>query len=88
MTAWERLTQGLLQLADQDRKTPCQSRRRRDRWTSDDADERAWAASVCVSLACPLIEACAAAADETKERNYVFGGVDRTPKPKTKGRAA
>jgi len=76
-TAWERLTQGLLRLADRDQKTPCQAPRR-DRWTSDDAGEREWAAHVCRSLACPLLEACTATADETKERHGVFGGVDRT----------
>lgn len=86
MTAWERLTQGLLRLADQDQKTPCQGGRR-DRWTSDDADERAWAANVCVSLVCPLLEACAAAAAETKERNFVFGGVDLTDVKRKRGAA-
>lgn len=86
MTAWERLTQGLLQLADRDQKTPCQGRRR-DRWTSDDPDERAWAASVCSSLGCPLIDACAAAADESGERFGVWAGVDLTHVKRKRGAA-
>lgn len=43
MTAAEALSLVLLELAEQGRATPCQGRRR-DRWTSDDAAEREWAA--------------------------------------------
>lgn len=77
MTAHEVLSIALLDLADQGRATPCQSRRR-DRWTSDDAAERAWAASVCVTLACPVLEECGAAAAERKEKFGVWGGIDCT----------
>lgn len=77
MTAAEQLTHALLDLADQGRATPCQGRRR-DRWTSDDATDRAWAASVCSTLGCPVLEQCAAAADEQGERHHVWGGRDHT----------
>lgn len=81
MTAAEELTRALLDLADHDRTTPCQGKRR-DRWTSDDHDERAWAASVCTSLACPVIAQCGAAADEQAEKHSVWAGVDRTAHPR------
>jgi len=77
VTAHEVLSIALLDLADQGRATPCQSRRR-DRWTSDDAAERAWAASVCVTLACEVLEECGAAADGEDARFGVWGGRDRT----------
>jgi hypothetical protein len=77
VTAAEALTIALLELADQGRATPCQGRRR-DRWTSDDATDRAWAASVCSTLGCAALEQCAAAADEHDERHHVWGGRDRT----------
>ncbi len=81
MTAAEALSIALLELTEQVRATPCQSSRRRDRWTSDDATEREWAASVCVSLACPVLTVCGAAADEFKAAHHVWGGRDRTPRP-------
>lgn len=80
MTAAEVLGHALLQLADQDQATPCQSRRR-DRWTSEDAAERAWAAAVCVGAGCPVLVQCGEAADEFKSAHHVWGGVDRTPPP-------
>ncbi len=78
MTATGDLTQALLDIEERGASTPCQGRRR-DRWTSDDREERAWAASVCVSLACPALRECAAAADERREKHYVWAGVDRSP---------
>jgi len=77
VTAHEVMSIALLDLADQGRATPCQSRRR-DRWTSDDATDREWAASVCVTLACEVLLQCRAAADEHDEKHGVWGGVDRT----------
>jgi len=77
VTAHEVLSIALLDLADQGRATPCQSRRR-DRWTSDDATDREWAASVCLTLACEVLKECGAAADEQDERFNVWGGRDRT----------
>lgn len=84
MTAWETLTAALISLRDRDQRTPCQSRHR-NRWTSDDAEDREWAAAAC--RLCPLVAECAAAAEETRERHYVWAGVDRTARP-TKRRAA
>jgi len=77
MSAAEALSLALLELAARGHATPCQGRRR-DRWTSDDAAERAWAASVCVTLDCPVLEVCAAVAVERKESFAVWGGRDRT----------
>jgi len=77
MTASEVFGQALLEIAEQGRATPCQGRRR-DRWTSDDATERAWAATVCVGLGCEVLLQCRAAADERDERFGVWGGVDCT----------
>ena len=77
MTAAEALGHAL---ADQGHATPCQGRRR-DRWTSDDAEARSWAATVCVTLGCPVLVQCGAAADEFKAAHHVWGGVDRTPPP-------
>jgi len=85
MTASEVFGQALLEIAEQGRATPCQGRRR-DRWTSDDADDREWAAAVCVGLACQLLEQCGAAADEQDERFNVWGGTDRTPPPVSRRR--
>jgi hypothetical protein len=67
-------------------ETPCQGRRR-DRWTSDDATERQWAASVCQSLRCAVLIECGAAADEQGERFGVFGGTDRTVTQKQRRRS-
>ena len=78
MTAAEELGRALLDLHDHGQATPCQGKRR-DRWTSDDRDERAWAASVCTSLGCPLLALCGAAADEASEPWGVWAGVDRAP---------
>ena len=80
--ACESLTLALTVIAEQGRATPCQ-RRHRDRWTSENADERAWAASVCLSLACPVLEACGTAAVELRERFAVWGGKDLTARGNT-----
>ena len=77
MTAAEALDHALLELAEQGRATPCQGPRG-DRWTSESAEDRDWAAAVCTSLVCPLLVQCGAAADEAKERFAVWGGRDRT----------
>ncbi len=80
MTAAEALGRALLEVAQQGRATPCQGRHG-DRWTSDAAEERAWAATVCVTLACPVLVECGAAADEHGEQHHVWGGTVRTPPP-------
>jgi hypothetical protein len=51
MTAAEALSLALVDLVDRGKRTPCQSSSR-GRWTSDSADDRAWEASVCVTLRC------------------------------------
>ncbi len=86
MTAQVALAHALAELADRGERTPCQCRRR-DRWTSDDADDRAWAAAVCVGLSCQLLEECGAAADEHGEKHGVWGGTDRTAATKRKASA-
>jgi len=85
MTAAEQLTRALLDLADHGHATPCQGRHR-ERWTSDDATDRAWAAAVCVGLGCPVLIPCGNAGDEHDEKHYVFGGRDRTPAPPARKR--
>jgi len=80
MTAAEVLGRALLEIADQGRATPCQGRRA-DRWTSDRAEEREWAAAVCVGLACEVLLQCGAAADEHGEQHHVWGGTVRTLPP-------
>ncbi len=45
-------------------------------WLSDDASDRAQAASWCVG--CPVLVECGAAADEHGERFGTWGGTDRT----------
>lgn len=87
MTAAEALTLALLELAEQGHATPCQGRRR-DRWTSDDADDRAWAAAVCVGLGCEVLTECRAAAAENGEKHYVWRGVDHTATVQHKRRAS
>ena len=86
MTAAEELTLALVDLTDRGERTPCQGRHR-DRWTSDDADDRAWAAAVCVGLGCEVLEECRAAAAENGEKHYVWGGVDHTATVQHKRRA-
>lgn len=55
-------------------------------WVSEDREERALAARACEP--CPLLTVCGEAADSTKERFGVWGGVDRTqPAGKRKGAA-
>lgn len=78
MTAVELLAVELLQLADRQAATPCQGPHG-DRWTSDHADDREWAAHCC--RLCPVVAACRLVADETGEKHHVWGGVDRTPPP-------
>ncbi len=75
MTARDQLNHGLLGMAEEGRTTPCQGRRR-SRWTSDDSGEREWAASVCASLACPLLAMCRDVGAEEKHKAGVWGGVD------------
>ncbi len=77
VTAAEALSLALADLAVRGERTPCQGRRR-DRWTSESAEDRSWASSVCLTLGCPVLEQCAAAAVEGKESFGVWAGKDRT----------
>lgn len=49
-------------------------------WLSDDPRLRAMAARWCTG--CPVMSECGAAAEERKETFGVWGGRDRTPRPK------
>lgn len=86
-TASERLTLALIALADSEQRTPCQDGKRSARWTSDDVDDLEWAAFHCVSLACPLLDICAAAAAELKPTAGAWAGTTY-PIPKKKRAAA
>lgn len=46
-------------------------------WTSDDPEERAYAARACRH--CPALEACRVFAEANREPHGVWGAVDRTP---------
>ena len=77
MTAQESLTAALTGLLNNGDAPPCRADKATlNRWTSDDPDERQWAAWHCQP--CRILDACHAAADETPERFGVWGGIDRT----------
>ena len=78
MTARDRLDLALLQLAEAGRPAHCQGRSG-DRWVSEHRSDRLWAAEQCRS--CALLLLCRTAADETHESAWVWGGIDRTPRP-------
>lgn len=87
MTARDRLTHGLVLLADQGRRPPCGDWTDGDNpWLSDNHDQRARAVQACAT--CPLLEPCAAAADEVGETFGVWGGRDYSPRPKGRPRKA
>ena len=76
MTAAEQLTRALVGLATEGRRPRCGEAGSHGLWLSDDAADRALAASWCAG--CPVLAECGAAADEHAERHHVWGGVDRT----------
>jgi hypothetical protein len=80
------LQHAIRNLADAGRRTPCNGPDV-DCWTSDSAEDRAEAAEAC-RFGCPVIELCARFADANQEKGHVFGGVDRTPPPRTEREAA
>ena len=80
MSARDRLDRALLDLAERGARPPCSQRWAGDLWASDDAGDRRQAAVLC--RPCPVLEACAAAADEGDERWHVWGGTDRTNRAK------
>ncbi len=82
MTAADRLTRRLVDLAAHGRRPRCGEAGGHELWCSDDVSDRAQAASWCTG--CPVLIECTAAADEHDERHHVWGGADRTPTPQTK----
>lgn len=84
MTAQEQLDLALLTLAARGRRPRCGEYGGAELWTSDDADDRAQAATWCHG--CPVLELCGSAAEERLEKRHVWGGVDRTPPKKDRGR--
>jgi len=83
VTAAEQLTRAMVSLAAHGRRPRCGEPGGPEMWLSDDADDRAQAATWCTG--CSVLVECGAAADEHGERFGVFGGTDRTvvtPKPK------
>ncbi len=87
MTAAEQLTRRLVDLATEGRRPRCGEAGSHGLWLSDDATDRAQAATWCAG--CPVMAECGAAADEHDERFGVFGGTDRTTltptRPKREG---
>ncbi|WP_141494393.1 WhiB family transcriptional regulator [Kytococcus schroeteri] len=75
VTAHGLLTFALLDAQGRGQAIPCHGPRG-EWWTSEDADEREAAVHGCQS--CPVLTACAAAADDTREAHHVWGGTDRT----------
>jgi len=83
VTAVEVLVSELFRLTEQGVRTPCQGA---DEWTSDAADDRAYAAALC--RRCPVLALCRQAADELKATYHVWGGTDRTVTPTRPKRAS
>lgn len=72
--AHARLQYALAGAAAAGRYVPCTGRDRA-LWVSDDAQERAVAAELCAG--CPVLTECSLAAESTRERWHVWGGIDR-----------
>ena len=80
-TAEDRLSAALLDLADRGRRTPCGDPDDYERWTSEDADELADAATRCPG--CPIFTECEAAAIEKRPAWGIWGGRNYAPRRKT-----
>ena len=84
MTDVEALASELFRLTEQGVRVPCHDA---DEWTSDHADDRAYAAALC--RRCAVLHLCRQAAGELKATYHVWGGVDRTTvtptRPKREG---
>lgn len=76
MTAHDDLDRLLLDLATRGQRPPCGEPWADGLWTSEHLEDRQRAATLC--RPCPLLDPCAAAADEADERHHVWGGQDRT----------
>lgn len=78
-TASDVLTRALLNLANRGGRPRCSDPGTHQLWLSEDAAERALAATWCAG--CPVLAECRDAAAANGERFGVWGGVDRTRKP-------
>ena len=78
MSARDDLDRALLDLAADGRRPRCGEPADHLWWTSEEADERARAAGLCVG--CPVLQECALAAEEEGEL-FVWAGVDRGTRP-------
>lgn len=67
-------------LADQNIRTPCQGEDSHF-WFSESTEDRTEAARRCAP--CPILDLCNTTAKVARERWGVWGGRDRTPKPKS-----
>lgn len=71
-------TYRLLLVATAEARTPCQADP--GRFISEEVEDRREAAQACVG--CPVLTLCAQFADLNRETSNVWGGRDRTPRPK------
>jgi len=76
VSAHDDLQAALVAALDAGEPIPCRGPRRA-LWTSDAAGDRAQAAAGCTP--CPILDACQAAAESTRERFGVWAGRDRGP---------
>jgi Transcription factor WhiB len=77
----EPFTRSLVDLADQGLRTLCSDPASHHLWLSAEVTERRIAVELCRGR--PVIRPCAATAEARRERFGVWGGVDRSPRPKT-----
>jgi hypothetical protein len=75
-TATALLNRRLLELAQHNERVRCSDPVDHQRWTSDNAEDRAIAMLWCNG--CVVLTLCGDAADERNERHGVWAGVDRT----------
>ena len=75
MTARDALDRALLDLAADGHRPRCGEPGDHELWTSEDRDDRRRAAELCTR--CPVLSACAEAAEELDERHHVWAGQDR-----------
>jgi len=76
VSAHDDLQAALVAALDAGEPIPCRGPRRRW-WTSEAADDRDTAVTRCAP--CPILDACHAAAESTRERFGVWAGRDRGP---------
>jgi hypothetical protein len=86
VTAYDRLTRALLDMAAAGLRTPCSDVSSHHFWLSEHEGERRVAARLCRH--CPVELECRESAEANQERWGVWGGVDMSVKPGRKKRAA